>query len=352
MRYLNANDLNQLVPDSEYCKLVEQAFEEYGRERKVTSQPSIATTVPPHDASSTMSMKGTVATSLRAHGVFFGVRSRDYYLAVCDLQSGTLLGVVEQSLSYKRRTAASAVVAAGFFAPQDAHRAAVIGSGAIATEVARLLPTRFKLDVIRVASRTAQGARAFVDRLQPQVGCPMQAVASVADAVADADIVITITNATAPFIHAGMVKRGSFLCSLGGSHEVDFSVLDEIDRLIVDDIGYALWRGDFNAWVDSGRITRAALEQRIEGDMGQVAVGHGFPSSGERNCHGGDPGNGHRRPLHRQDRAGSGGANRSGERGPDLAAGCRVVARALSTQMRNAPSHQPSGRPRHGQGCG
>jgi len=281
VKYLNADDLSRLVPDGEYCKLVEQAFQEYGRERKVSSQPAIATIVPPRDPASIMQMKGAVAASLGVHGVFFGVRSRDFYLAVCDMRSGLLLGMVEQSRSYKKRTAASAVVAASFLASSDARQAAVIGSGGIATEVVRQLQTRFKLDVIRIASRTIQGARSFVERLQPDVvDCRLQAAGSVESAVEGADIVITITNANEPFIHAGMLKRGSFLCSLGGAHEVDLSVLEGIDRLIVDDLGYAMWRGDFKGWVDSGRITRVALEQRIAGDMGQVTLGQIPPRQG------------------------------------------------------------------------
>lgn len=281
MRYLNEADLQRLIPDGEYCRLVQQAFEDYGRQRQATSRPSIATISPRGEPACTLSMKGTFSTALGAHGVFFGVRGREYYLAVCDLRSGALLGVVEHSLSYKKRTAASALVAAGHFARQDARRAAVIGSGAIATEVVRMLPTRFRLADIRVASRTEQGARAFAGRMQAQVDCPLHAVGSVEAAVADADITITITSANEPFLRAGMLKRGSFLCSLGGAHEVDFGVLDDVDRLVVDDIEYALWRGDFQGWVDGGRITRAALEQRIAGDMGQVALGLVPPRQGE-----------------------------------------------------------------------
>jgi ornithine cyclodeaminase/alanine dehydrogenase-like protein (mu-crystallin family) len=135
------------------------------------------------------------------------------------------------------------------------------------------LPMHFQLDSIRVASRTTAGARAFVERLAPQLDCPLQAMDSIAAAVDDADIVVTISSAAEPFIHAGMLKRGSFLCSLGGGHEIAHSVLSEIDRLFVDDIGYALWRGDFKGWVDAGQITRDDLAKRIEGDMGQVALG-------------------------------------------------------------------------------
>jgi len=281
MRYLNESDLIRLVPDRDYCGLVEQAFQDYGRQGNVTSDPSIATVAPPGNPESMLSMKGTASKSLGLHGVFFGVRSRDYYLAVSDLKTGTLVGVLESSLSYKKRTAASAVVAARFLARPDARRAAVIGSGGIATEVVRQLAMHFRLADLRVASRTAQGARAFVERLQPQIDCPLAAADSVEAAVVDADIVVTITSANVPFIRAGMLKRGSFLCSLGGAHEVDFGVLQDVDRLVVDDIGYALWRGDFKGWVDSGRVSRTALEQRIAGHMGQVALGQVRPLQGK-----------------------------------------------------------------------
>ena len=273
MRYLNENELARLVADREYRALVEQGFREYGQQRQVTSEPSIATITPPDAPGSMMSMKGTMSQNLRAHGVFFGVRGRDYYLAVSDLDSGVLQGVLELSLAYKKRTAASAMVAAGYFAPRDARRAAVIGSGAIAAQVVRQLPIHFRLDSITVASRTAQGARAFVETMAAHVDCPLQASDSIPAAVADADIVITITSASTPFIGAGMIKRGSFLCSLGGGHEIDYSMLAEVDRLFVDDIGYALWRGDFKGWVDGGHIARDALERRIEGHMGRVALG-------------------------------------------------------------------------------
>jgi len=281
MRYLTAAQLSQLVPSREYCDLVRSAYQIFGEDRQVLSQPSIATVAPVHAPGDMMSIKGAVAASLGVFGVFFGVRGRDYYLAVSEIGTGKLLGVVEQSASYRRRTAATALVSASYFAPSSSRVAAVIGSGGISAEVVRLLPTCFKLDSLRVASRTFAGARTFVDRLKPEVDCAIQAVESIREAVAGADIVITITSASEPFITEGMLAPGSFICSLGGGHEIDIKVMSEIDRLIVDDIGYALWRGDFKGWLDRGEIARSALEQRIEGDIGQVALGKVPPRQGD-----------------------------------------------------------------------
>ena len=108
--------------------------------------------------------------------------------------------------------------------------------------------------------------------LQGEVAAPLSA-ATVADAVAGADIVVTLTLAQAPVIAPGMLAEGAVLCSMGGVHEVEFAVLAQIDRVIVDELDYALLRGDFAAWIGRGEITREALEARIDADMGAVVGG-------------------------------------------------------------------------------
>ena len=271
MRYLDAAQHARLVPDADYFELVDRAWCIYGKEREVLSVPSIAAISPPQ--APRMAIKGAMASALGVHGIFFGAQSQEYTFAVCEFATGRPIGLMEQSAAYRKRTAAQGVVAARYFAPRGARVAAVIGSGGIASHVVRMLPLEFQLDELRLASRTATGARAFVERLQPEVGAPMRACDSIAEAVRDADFVITISSAAEPFLGAGMLRRGAFLCSLGGGHEIDASILAEVDRLFVDDLSYALWRGDFKGWVDRGDISRAALEQRIEGDIGLVALG-------------------------------------------------------------------------------
>lgn len=271
MRYLDAAQHARLVPDADYFDLVEHGWRIYGKERQVLSVPSIAAISPPH--APRMAIKGAMASELGVHAIFFGAQSQEYTLAICDFATGRPIGLMEQSAAYRKRTAAQGVVAAKWFAPRGSRVAAVIGSGGIATQVVRMLPLAFGLDEIRVASRTAEGASAFVERLRPEVGAPMRACGSFPEAVADADFVITISSASQPFIGAGMLRHGGFLCSLGGGHEVDASILADVDRLFVDDLSYALWRGDFKGWVDRGDITREELEQRIEGDIGLVATG-------------------------------------------------------------------------------
>jgi ornithine cyclodeaminase len=238
----------------------------------------------PNDAPTMFWLKGASLKALGVAGVSFGAQFGDYYFMVNDCKTGTLRGIVEQSWLFKRRTGASAVVTAMKLARSKSTVAALVGAGQIGEEVVRCLPHAFRLSDFRVASRTFEGASAFVERLKPEVDAPLRAVASAEEAIRGADIVITITLASEPFVRAGWLKEGALLVSMGGVHEVDHDVLAEIDRVVVDDPGHALLRGDFASWVDRGEITLDAMRQRIDADIGEIVFGSkpGRSSESER----------------------------------------------------------------------
>jgi ornithine cyclodeaminase len=270
------------IPDS--LRAIEQAYRLYGQERNVLSDPSASFMIVPNDAPTMFWMKGAHLKPLGVVGVFFGAQFGDYYFMVTDCKTGTLRGIVEQAWLTKRRTAVTGVVTAMKLARKGSTVAAVVGAGQIGEEVVRVMPHAFRLSDFRVASRTFEGASALVERLKPEVDTPLRAVASAEEAIRGADIVITITLASAPFVRAGWLKEGALLVSMGGVHEVDYDVLAEIDRVVVDDSGYALLRGDFASWIDRGVISLEAMRQRIDANIGEIVYGSkpGRSSDSER----------------------------------------------------------------------
>jgi alanine dehydrogenase len=259
------------IPDS--LRIVEQAFGDYGRERIVSSVPSASYMIVQNEAPTMFWIKSASLRPLRAAGVFFGAQFGDYYFMVTDSRTGTLRGIVEQAWLTKRRTGAAGVVAARKLAARNARVAALIGAGQIGEEVARILPHAFDLDELRVASRTLEGATAFAERLKPEVNAPLRAVATAEEAIRGADVVITITLASEAFVKPGWLKPGAVLVSMGGVPEVDFGVLAEMDRVVVDDPDYALLKGDFATWVDRGEISLEAMKDRIDADLGEILCG-------------------------------------------------------------------------------
>ena len=272
-RYVSAREAKSLLSIPDSLQIVENAYRLYGQERSVSSEPSASFMIVPNEAPTMFWMKGASLKPLGVAGVFFGAQFGDYYFMVTDCRTGTLRGIVEQAWLTKRRTAATGVVTAMKLARKGSKVAALIGAGQIGEEVARVLPHAFQLDDFRIASRTFEGASAFVERLQPEVNAPLRAVGSAEEAILGADIVITITLASAPFVKPGWLKEGALLVSMGGVHEVEFGVLGEVDRVVVDDPGYALLRGDFASWIDRGDITPDAMRKRIDADIGEIVCG-------------------------------------------------------------------------------
>ena len=281
MIVLTETDVRGLLSVEDSFACIEDAWRRYGAERQVTSTPAMAVMVVPGEAPTPWGIKGAVLPSLGLAGVFFGAQFGSYTIAVCDSRTGLVLGLVEQSWLTKRRTAVTAAVSAKYLARPGASVAAVIGAGRIGAEAVRMLDHALDLAEIRIASRTLDGANAACAALEGEIAAPLSA-ATVADAVAGADIVITLTLARAPVIAPGMLRDGAVLCSMGGVHEVEFAVLVEVDRVIVDELDYALLRGDFAAWTARGEITREALETRIDADMGAVVGGLAPGRTGER----------------------------------------------------------------------
>jgi len=274
MRYLTEGELVALIPDADVMALVSQAFEIYGRERRVSSRPAASFMVAEHEPPVLLPLKGAVCSGLGVAGALIGAQHGDYVFVVYDSRTGQPRGIVEQAAAIKRRTAASALVAAGLAGAATARVAAVVGAGRIARELVRLLPVGLpRVERVEVAARSPSSAATLVDAFPDAASRGLHAASSVAEAVADADVVFTVTSASASVIGAGLLKPGTTVCALGGGCEIGVDVLPMIDRLLVDDPDYALTRGSLAAWTRGGTMTRDAVLARIDADLGAVAVG-------------------------------------------------------------------------------
>jgi ornithine cyclodeaminase/alanine dehydrogenase-like protein (mu-crystallin family) len=74
------------------------------------------------------------------------------------------------------------------------------------------------LESIVVGGRSPERARAFAERSQTRIGIPISAVASVEEAVAQADIICTVTSATEPVLKGAWVRPGTHLNLVGSSY--------------------------------------------------------------------------------------------------------------------------------------
>lgn len=273
MRVISEPETRKLVSVADAHAVVEQAYADYGRQKAVTSDPALALMIVPHEVPSICSAKGSFLANRRIWGVRMGMQMANYYSTVHDTASGKILGLVDETWLSRRRVGTTAAVAAKYLARPDSRVIALIGAGQLMEEVYLCMPHVFGNADYRIASRTYEGASRFADRLETADRPRLTAMRSAAEAVEDADIVVAITVAKKAMILPGMLKPGATMLSMGGAPEVDFRVLAEMNRVYVDEFGYALFRGDFATWVNNGDITAEDLEKKVDANIGEVVAG-------------------------------------------------------------------------------
>jgi len=195
------------------------------------------------------------------------------FCAVFSHENSRLSGLVAERWLCLVRTAAFGVVSVEPLVNSGPLVVSLFGSGRIANEVVPLLSRALPVRELRVHSRRAESMAAFVAKHAPEVGFPLRAEPDRGRAAKDADLVITITESPTPLVFAGTLKPGAVVCSMGSYNEVDYGVMREAERLVVDDADFAAEMGDGAAWISQGHFSREHFVARIDALACEVITG-------------------------------------------------------------------------------
>ncbi len=195
------------------------------------------------------------------------------YSAIYDHADFRLAGLVAENWLSKIRTAAFGLAGFEPLVNPGPLVIALYGTGGIAHEMVPMLGRAFKVAELRVHSRREESMAAFVAAHAPQLDYPMRAEPDRARTCAGADLVITLTESPTPLVRPGELKPGAVVCSMGSYNEVDYGVMRESERLIVDDADFAGEMGDGGAWIAQGHLTREQFNARIDALACEVITG-------------------------------------------------------------------------------
>ncbi len=185
------------------------------------------------------------------------------YCAVYDHAGYQISGLVSDHWLSRLRTAAFGAVSVQALVNPGPLVVALFGTGGIASEIVPMLAQALDVKELRVNSRQAKNMDAFIAAQAATVRIPMRAEPDGRKAVKGADLVVTLTESPSPLVFGGTLKPGAVVCSMGSYNEVDFPVLAEADRLIVDDVDFAAEMGDGGAWIDQRHLTRETFQARV-----------------------------------------------------------------------------------------
>ena len=202
-----------------------------------------------------------------------GIQSHQGVVVLFDPENGAPVCVVHAGEITAIRTAAASAVATDVLARKGSRRLALLGYGEQAESHARAIQKVRDLESVVVCGRSPERARAFAERMQPQLNVPVATAASVREAVADADIICTLTAATEPILKGEWVRPGTHINVVGsgyaGPAEIDNDLVVR-SRFVADSRDGVLQQG--------GEFLRAKAagligDEHIVGEIGQVLAG-------------------------------------------------------------------------------
>jgi ornithine cyclodeaminase/alanine dehydrogenase-like protein (mu-crystallin family) len=155
-------------------------------------------------------------------------------LILSDRDGGEICAIMDEDWCHAVRTAAAATVALRLLARAGAATLAMLGAGDTARAAVPVMARAFKLKEIRVTSRTPESRQNFAKELANEYGLNVRPVESTEEALKGADLVISATTTSTPFIKDSWLGEGATAYSIGKHQEMESSIYKSADKFIVD----------------------------------------------------------------------------------------------------------------------
>jgi alanine dehydrogenase len=208
-------------------------------------------------------------SSLMAIGSGAGVSSR--FILLIDGATRELVALMDSGLLNPLRVGAEGGLAAKYLAAPGAKVAAVLGSGKHArTQLAGLCNALPDLELIKVYSPTQANREAFAAEMAAWQGRRVEPVASVEEAIRDADIVDLVNKSGKPIFETSQLKAGALVLTISGRGEVpdDFLTKTRVVAPSWPVLAASAVRDPFTSAIKAGKYTR----EDYAADLSEVIV--------------------------------------------------------------------------------
>lgn len=236
--FISDADVRGVLTFPDAIAAMADAFRDHGR-----GGAAMQDRVRVHGGGVSLSMMGAILTDAGVTGakIYPTVGGKfNFILPLFSNADGRLIAVMEGNALTEFRTAAVTVVAANALARPDAEVLAVFGTGIQARAHLEAFLTTRTFGLVRIVGRA--GAADCAGWVRDRFGVDAAAVditgGDAADAVREADIIVTATRAKDPLFPGSAVKRGAFVAAIGSSkpdsREIDEALLERAERIVVE----------------------------------------------------------------------------------------------------------------------
>jgi ornithine cyclodeaminase/alanine dehydrogenase-like protein (mu-crystallin family) len=132
------------------------------------------------------------------------------------------------------RTAAAAAVACRLLSRKDSSIMAMLGAGDTARAAVPVMAKAFPLKEIRVTSRTPESRQSYTKEIAKEYNLNIRPVGSTEEALKGADLVVSATTTSTPFVKDDWLSEGITIYSIGKHQEMESDVYKKVDKFVVD----------------------------------------------------------------------------------------------------------------------
>ena len=193
-------------------------------------------------------------------------------ILLCDASTGALLAVMDSIEITAIRTAAATAVAAKYLARPDARVVTVCGCGTQGRAHLRALVRRRRPEEVLLYDVDRGAAEQLARELGRELDLLIRVVESVDDAIRRSDICVTCTPSRVPFVHAGLVRPGTFVAGVGADDESKHELSPELlaGALVVTDVtAQCAVMGDLHHALETGQVSLPD----VHAELGEIVAG-------------------------------------------------------------------------------
>src|SRR5690349_30764 len=205
-----------------------------------------------------------------------GLDAHQGLVTLFDGETGVPTAILDASAITAVRTAAVTAVATGALARPDAATLAVLGAGTQARAHLRALAGVRAFERVRVYAPTTAHAEDVAAEASTAglAGVSVTVAASAQEALRDADVVVTVTNAREPVLRREWLKPGAHLNAVGASspqnREIDTATVAASALFCDSRESLQNEAGEFRLAVTEGLITGV---EHVRAELGEVLAG-------------------------------------------------------------------------------
>lgn len=200
-----------------------------------------------------------------------GLENIQAVYVLLDSETGEPLALMEGKFITAIRTAATSAVATRYMKAPGSKSLSVFGSGIQATFHIEAMLEVADIERVMIASRSAEHARALVDRLRITRGLECDLVS--AEEAATADLICTCTSSGVPLFDGGLLRAGTHINAVGAfspsTRELDTESVQKARVIIDDESAAGRESGEILIPMSEGTIDHG----HVKGTLADVVLG-------------------------------------------------------------------------------